>query len=75
MNPNYIKTNFGKFYERKPITPFQKFWNGGADTFDMPKSHIAEDAWNAALYVAKERLRMYGENGAADLLDILVEEQ
>ena len=71
---NVIKYTFGKNYH-KPITPFQKFWNGGVGTFDMPKSHIAEDAWNAALYLAKERLRMYGENGAADLLDILVEEQ
>ena len=70
-----MKNNFGNWYRKKPITPFQKFWNGGADTFDMPKSHIAEDAWNAALYVAKERLRMYGTGDAADLLDILVEEQ
>lgn len=75
MNPNYIKTNFGKFYERKPITPFQKFWNGGVGTHDTPKSHIAEDAWNACLYTARERLRMHGFNDAADILDILEEEQ
>lgn len=71
-----MKNNFGKWYaKKKPITPFQKFWNGGAGTFDMPKSHIAEDAWNAALYVAKERLRMYEEHAAAELLDILEEGQ
>ena len=24
-----MKNNFGKWYHKKPITPFQKFWNGG----------------------------------------------
>lgn len=74
MKASDIKHNFGKQYA-KPITPFKKFWGGGAGTHDMPKSHVAEDAWNAAIYTAIERLRMYKEHGAADLLDILIEEQ
>lgn len=72
-----MKYNFGKWYRgdsNKPITPFEAFWSGGVNTYDMPKSHIAVDAWNAALYTAKERLRMYGEPGADELLDILIEE-
>lgn len=69
-----MKNNFGKWYHKKPVTPFQKFWNGGAGTYDMAKSHIAEDAWNAALYTAKERLQMYGETAAIELLEILYED-
>ena len=69
-----MKNNFGKWYHKKPITPFQKFWNGGVGTYDMPKSHIAEDAWNAALYTAKERLQMHGETAAIELLEILYED-
>lgn len=56
------------------VTPFQKFWSGGVNTYDMPKSHIAVDAWNAALYTAKERLRAHGETAAEELLDRLLEE-
>ena len=59
---------------KKPLTPFQKFWNVGVGTYDMPKSHIAEDAWNAALYTARERLQMYGETAAIELLEILYED-
>ena len=71
---NKIKNNFGKRYI-KPITPFKSWWSGGVGTHDMPKSHIAEDAWNACLYTARDRLRMHGFNDAADILDILEEEQ
>lgn len=74
MKPNDIKYNFGKHYAKKPITPFHKFWNGGVGTYDMPKSHIAEEAWNAALYTARERLQMYGETAAIELLEILYED-
>ena len=66
-----MKNNFGKWYHKKPITPFQKFWDGGVGTYDMPKSHIAEDAWNAALTIAEERLVMYGITEAKEILEVL----
>ena len=56
-------------------TPFKKYWQGGVGTHDMPKSHIAADAWNACLYTAKDRLREQGMDEAADELDYLEEEQ
>ena len=56
-------------------TPFKKYWQGGVGTHDMPKSHIAEDAWNACLSAAKDRLRELWMDDAADILDILEEEQ
>lgn len=74
MNPKEIKNNFGKRYVR-PITPFRAWWSGGVGTHDMPKSHIAADAWNACLSAAKDRLRELGMDEAADELDYLEEEQ
>ena len=56
-------------------TPFKKYWRGGVGTYDTPKSHIAEDAWNACLSAAKDRLRELGMDEAADELDYLEEEQ
>lgn len=73
MRATEIKRNFGKRYATQ-MTPFKKFWGGGFDA-GFSEREIAEDAWNAAIYTAIERLRMYQENGAADLLDILIEEQ
>lgn len=74
MKPNDIKYNFGKHYVKQPLTPFQKFYGDGFDeTFS--EHHIAIDSWNAALSIASDRLKMYGFNDAADILDILEEEQ
>ena len=73
MKPNDIKYNFGKHYAKKPLTPFQTFYSDG---FEESCSHrdIAEDSWNAALYTARERLQMYGETAAIELLEILYED-
>ena len=56
------------------MTPFQKFYNVGFEP-GFTEREIAIDSWNAALSVASDRLRMHGFNDAADILDILEEEQ
>ena len=73
MKPNDIKYNFGKHYVKQPLTPFQKFYGDGFDEA-FSEREIAIDSWNAALYIARERLQMYGETAAIELLEILYED-
>lgn len=72
MNPNNIKTTFGKRYI-KPISPFQKFYGTGFEG-EFTERNKCIDTWNACLWIAKDRLRMYGQDAASELLDILFEE-
>ena len=57
--------------KRKNPTTWQLWWGGGVGTHDTPKSHISEDSWNAALYAAVDRLKMYGITDAHEILEIL----
>ena len=71
-----MKYNFGKWYRKEsknPVTPFQKFYNAGFDA-GFSEREIAIDSWNAALSVASDRLKMYGETAAIELLEILYED-
>ena len=71
-----MRFDFGKWYRRKakPITPFQKFYGAGFGN-GWTEREMCEDTWNACLAVVKERLMMYEEHAAAELLDILEEGQ
>ena len=73
MKPNDIRYNFGKHYVNRPLTPFQKFYGDGFDEA-FSEREIAIYSWNAALYIARERLQMYGETAAIELLEILYED-
>ena len=71
-----MKYNFGKWYRKeskKTMTPFQKFYNVGFEP-GFTEREIAIDSWNAALHVASDRLKMYGETAAIELLEILYED-
>lgn len=71
-----MKYSFGKWYRKeskKPMTPFQKFYNVGFEQ-GFSEREIAIGSWNAALTVASDRLKMYGESSAIELLEILYED-
>ena len=60
-------------HAKRPVTPFQTFYGNGFDE-SCSNRDISEDSWNAALYTARERLRMHGEASAIELLEILYED-